>query len=250
MAKGKTELRCLFSRATSFPRNLPECFSAFETSTVIFEKRRLALEREIRDWDKQISQSRISLQIFLQIFGAFDWKISKTRKEKEEDLSSERESHERWYSYRVSVMSLYNFENLSQRQMKRQTSGNYYRMRRIYLSFFSAVFLRCSWSSTPPFIQHCPYLHKFLVPCTNRWSWRWISSILGSEVSPSLQIRFRFNKPRYTLCLLPRSSHFVRCSFNSILFINRVPEMQRDENLDNHRVYETNLTKISRRLPL
>ena len=26
------------------------------------------------------------------------------------------------------------------------------------------VFFRCSWSSTPPCIEHCPCLHKFLVP--------------------------------------------------------------------------------------
>ena len=30
--------------------------------------------------------------------------------------------------YRVSIESLYNFKNLLQRQMKRQTSGNYYKM--------------------------------------------------------------------------------------------------------------------------
>ena len=35
----------------------------------------------------------------------------------------------------VSIKSLCNFKNLSQRQMKRQTSGNYCKMRRICLSF-------------------------------------------------------------------------------------------------------------------
>ena len=40
----------------------------------------------------------------------------------------------------VSIKSLYNFKNLLQRQMKRQMSGNYYRMRRVYLSFFFASF--------------------------------------------------------------------------------------------------------------
>ena len=54
----------------------------------------------------------------------------------------------------------------------------------------------------------------------------------------SLQIRFGFNKPWHTLCLLFKSSHFVRDSFNSIiLFINSVPEMQYDKNLDNHWVH-------------
>ena len=38
--------------------------------------------------------------------------------------------------YRVFIKSLYNFENLSQWQMKRQISGNYYEMRRMYLSLF------------------------------------------------------------------------------------------------------------------
>ena len=41
--------------------------------------------------------------------------------------------------YRVSIKSLYNFENLLQRQMKREMSGNYYKMRRIYLSFLCLV---------------------------------------------------------------------------------------------------------------
>ena len=36
----------------------------------------------------------------------------------------------------VSIKSLYNFKNLLQRQIKRQISENYYKMRRIYLSFF------------------------------------------------------------------------------------------------------------------
>ena len=121
--------------------------------------------------------------------------------------------------------------------------------RRYSISYTIDVSLRCSWSFIPPFIEHCLCHHKFLVPCTNWWSWRWISSILSSEVSPSLQIRFSFNKQWYTLCLLLRSSHFVR-SFNSILFINRVPEMQCDRNLDNHWVHETNLTTIPRQLPL
>ena len=43
------------------------------------------------------------------------------------------------YHTGVSTKSLYNFENLLQRQMKRQISGNYYRMRRIYLSFFRLI---------------------------------------------------------------------------------------------------------------
>ena len=38
--------------------------------------------------------------------------------------------------YRVSIKSLYNFRNLLRRQMKRQISGNYCKMRRMYLSFF------------------------------------------------------------------------------------------------------------------
>ena len=38
--------------------------------------------------------------------------------------------------YRVSIKSLYNFENLLQRQMKRQIGGNYYERSRICLSFF------------------------------------------------------------------------------------------------------------------
>ena len=36
----------------------------------------------------------------------------------------------------VSIKSVYNFRNLSQGQMKRQIDENYYKMRRIYLSFF------------------------------------------------------------------------------------------------------------------
>ena len=134
--------------------------------------------------------------------------------------------------YRLSIKSLYNFKNLLQREMKRQIDRNYYKMRRVYSSFFPLVarstsrrylisykidaFLR--WSSTLPFIEHC--LHKFLVPCTNWWTWRWISSILSSEASLSLQIRLGFNKPWYALCLFLRSSHFVSGSFNSILFVN------------------------------
>ena len=39
--------------------------------------------------------------------------------------------------YRVFIKSLYNFKNLLQRQMKRQISGNCYKMKRIYLSLFS-----------------------------------------------------------------------------------------------------------------
>ena len=38
--------------------------------------------------------------------------------------------------YRASVKSIYNFRNLLQRQVKRQISENYYKMRRIYPSFF------------------------------------------------------------------------------------------------------------------
>ena len=41
-----------------------------------------------------------------------------------------------FHRYGVSIKSLYNFEKLSQRQMKGQTSGNCYKMRRIYLSGF------------------------------------------------------------------------------------------------------------------
>ena len=155
--------------------------------------------------------------------------------------------------------------------MKRQTSENYYKMRRIYLSlslpylthFYMGTisctkhigtrFLTRSMFSSdvlgrplPP-LSYCPCLHKFLAPCTN---WRWISSILSSEIWLSLQIRFGFNKPLYTLCLLLRSSHFVRSSFNSILFINRIPKMQCDKNLDNHWVNRTNLTNVSHQLPL
>ena len=149
--------------------------------------------------------------------------------------------------HRVSIKSRCNFKNLLRRQMKRQTSENYWKRRGIYLSFLLSYLIylymgiisctkhiktvldflhdRCSWSSTPPLIEHCLCLHKFLVPCTNWWTWRWISSTLSSEVSLSLQIRFDFNKPWYTPWLLSRSSHFVRGSFNSILFINRVPEI-------------------------
>ena len=36
--------------------------------------------------------------------------------------------------HRVSMKSLYNFKDLLQRHMKRQTSGNYCKMRRVYLS--------------------------------------------------------------------------------------------------------------------
>ena len=40
----------------------------------------------------------------------------------------------------VSIKSLYNFKNLLQRQMRGQMSGNYYKIRRIYLSFFPFFF--------------------------------------------------------------------------------------------------------------
>ena len=54
--------------------------------------------------------------------------------------------------YRVSIKCLYNFKNLLQRQMKRQTSGNYYKIKRMYLSFFCLVsifdFLPCSIPSS------------------------------------------------------------------------------------------------------
>ena len=39
-----------------------------------------------------------------------------------------------------SVKSLYNFKNLLRRQTKGQISGNYYKMRRIYSSFFFGSF--------------------------------------------------------------------------------------------------------------
>ena len=42
--------------------------------------------------------------------------------------------------YRVSIKSLYNIKNLSQRQIERQISGNYCKMRRIYFSFFFFLF--------------------------------------------------------------------------------------------------------------
>ena len=48
--------------------------------------------------------------------------------------------YEYMYIYRVSIKPLYNFKNLLQRQMKKQTSGNYYKMRSICLSFFCLSF--------------------------------------------------------------------------------------------------------------
>ena len=48
-----------------------------------------------------------------------------------------------------------------------------------------------------------------------------------------------FNKSWYILCLLSSSSHFVRASFNSVSFINSVPEMQCDENFDDHWVHQS-----------
>ena len=55
-------------------------------------------------------------------------------------LGSETDSRMYICMYRVSINSLYNFENLLQRQIKRQTSGNCYKMRRIYLNFFFSWF--------------------------------------------------------------------------------------------------------------
>ena len=54
---------------------------------------------------------------------------------------------------RVSIKSLYNFKNLLQRQMKRQISGNYYKIRRIYLSLF--------------FLPHLIHLYMGTINCTN-----------------------------------------------------------------------------------
>ena len=41
--------------------------------------------------------------------------------------------------YRMSIKTLYNLKNLLQWQLKRQISGNYYKMRRIYLSSFCLI---------------------------------------------------------------------------------------------------------------
>ena len=124
----------------------------------------------------------------------------------------------------------------------RSTSGRY------SISYTIDVFLRCSWSFTSLFTNTVS-INFSCHARIDEHNW-WISFIFSSEVSLRLQIRFGFDKPWYALCLLSRSSHFVRGSFNSILFISRAPEMQRDKNLDNHRVYGTNLTNVSRRLPL
>ena len=45
--------------------------------------------------------------------------------------------------YRVSTKSLYNFQNLLRRQMKRQIGGNYFKMRCIYLSFLFVLMRVC-----------------------------------------------------------------------------------------------------------
>ena len=82
--------------------------------------------------------------------------------------------------YRVSIKSLYNFKNLLPRQVKIQTSGNYYRMRRTYSSFCFASFnihlymgtINCSischvvayphqwwqWRQWSPALDWCPVL--------------------------------------------------------------------------------------------
>ena len=52
----------------------------------------------------------------------------------------------------VSIKFLYNLKNLLQRQMKREISGNYYKMRRIYLSFL---------------LSHLTYLYRTDVIATN-----------------------------------------------------------------------------------
>ena len=57
-------------------------------------------------------------------------------REREREREREKEKEKKREMYRMSVKSLCNFKNLLQRQMKRQIGGSYYKMWRIYLSFF------------------------------------------------------------------------------------------------------------------
>ena len=164
--------------------------------------------------------------------------------------------------YGVSIKSLYNFKNLLHRQMKRQISGNYYKMRRIYLSFFLVFFASFS---IPLYGHH--QLHEAHQDCTRFLTRSMFSSdVLGRPLLPLsntvpvsinflchartdgpdggslsyLVLKFRrvcrsdlvSNKARYTLCLLLRSGHFLRGSFNSILFINVIKTLTTTEYME------------------
>ena len=62
-------------------------------------------------------------------------------------------------------MSLYNFKNLLQRQqMKGQISGNYYKMRRVYLSFFLSYSMHL-YMGTISRTKHIKTMVDFL-PCS------------------------------------------------------------------------------------
>ena len=53
----------------------------------------------------------------------------------------------------MSIKCLYNFKNLLQRQMERQMSGNYYEIRRVYLSFFQVSFNTNSCMAQKKFME-------------------------------------------------------------------------------------------------
>jgi hypothetical protein len=50
--------------------------------------------------------------------------------------------------YRMSIKSLYNLKNLLQRQMRWQISGNYYKMRCMFLSFLASIWTPLVTQST------------------------------------------------------------------------------------------------------
>ena len=141
-------------------------------------------------------------------------------------------------TYRVSIRYLYNFENLLQRQMKRQTSGNYYKMTRVYLSFpwphlihlcISAI--RCTKliKTLLDFLHDRCFPRMFLVlPLSNTIPVS-INFLCHARIDerdggslPYLVLKFRrvcrSNLVSINaLCLLLSSSHFLMGSFNSIV---------------------------------
>ena len=93
-------------------------------------------DRELAKWFRKFNDERVELPcvIMSALPCRVPWTISPSlRREKIKREEGGKET------YRVSIKSLYNFKNLSERRMKRQISGNYYKMRRIHLSSLCTI---------------------------------------------------------------------------------------------------------------